>query len=165
MPKHAFRAGLLVGLALAACGPDARAGLFRRERDENGELKYGGLFLPNTCDPVKRGTLPLGPPLQYDRSCNGSPFLPSRWAHPSFSEAFCGHYVGGGGGGLCHQAGPRRHNDGTWGWDYVGYYVPRKLFLGWNYGRRFQGGDRYYTAKDPVEVFDVFSLAVPRLSR
>ncbi len=67
-----------------------------------------------------------------------------------------GYYVGGGGGG--HAAGPRCREEGTFGWDYLGACYPRRVALGWNQGRRYQGGTGSYRTDEPFPVPNVFTL-------
>ena len=71
------------------------------------------------------------------------------WAIPGRTAAYRGGYVGGG-GSLFHSE-PRNTNEGTWGWDYQGLFCLRKLFLPWNHGRLYQGGEgAYRTQGKPV---------------
>src|SRR5262249_50245999 len=64
------------------------------------------------------------------------------WAIPSDTGHSVGSYIGGG----ClfpRKAEPRLPEDGTWGWDYQGWF-PRRVILGWWHGRKFQGGTGAY---------------------
>ena len=61
------------------------------------------------------------------------------WAVPSDTGHYLGYYVGGG-AGRPHKAEPRNPDEGTWGWDYRGWLVPRRVMLGWWHGQRDQGG-------------------------
>jgi hypothetical protein len=63
------------------------------------------------------------------------------WARPSESPHDIGYYVGGGVGK--RHGEPRRPDEGTWGWDYVGL-LPRRIVLWWGHGRRCQGGTGAY---------------------
>jgi hypothetical protein len=114
--------------------------------------------------PHERGTPPAGKPRQIPHTHEraGYPLCVSGCAQPSYSGHEHGHYVGGGGGGPLHQADPRCRHEGTWGWDYVGWY-PRKVFLGWNHGRRYQGGTAYYRTDPPFEVPNIFATELPKL--
>jgi hypothetical protein len=69
-------------------------------------------------------------------------------AVPSDTGAYVGYYVGG--GAPCR--GESRHaNEGTWGWDYHGWLMPRLIDLGWWHGRRYQaGGGNYRTVLKPT---------------
>ena len=64
-------------------------------------------------------------------------------ACPSDTGHYIGYYVGGG-CGRPHKAEGRSPNDGTWGWDYRGWLIPRRVVLGWWHGRRYQGGTGAY---------------------
>jgi hypothetical protein len=62
------------------------------------------------------------------------------WAQPSNTPAYVGYYVGGG----CAWYGePRRPDEGTYGWDYQGCYLPRRVWLAWC-RCRYQGGTGAY---------------------
>ena len=64
---------------------------------------------------------------------------PRRFALPSDTGHYLGYQVGGGAGHPL-KAEPRRADEGTWGWDYQGWLIPRRVNLGWWHGRRSQGG-------------------------
>jgi hypothetical protein len=52
-----------------------------------------------------------------------------------------GHYFGYSvGGGVPCLGGPPCPEDGTWGWDYSGWLLSRRVMLRWTHGRRYQGG-------------------------
>jgi hypothetical protein len=80
------------------------------------------------------------------------------YAKPSDTGHYRGYYVGGG-GTICRGDYPCP-NEGTWGWDYRGCLVPKKIFLLWNHGRRYQGGTGSYSPDGPP-VPDVISLLKP----
>ena len=64
---------------------------------------------------------------------------------PSDTGHYCGYYVGGG----AHWRGEGRYaHEGTWGWDYVGILVPRRVGLGWWHGK-YQGGTGTYRTDGP----------------
>src|SRR5258708_271545 len=65
------------------------------------------------------------------------------WALPSDTGHNIGYHVGGG-ASQPHQAEPRRDDEGTWGWDYQGWLLPRRVMNGWWHGRRAQGGTGAY---------------------
>jgi hypothetical protein len=70
------------------------------------------------------------------------------WAVPSDTGHYVGYYVGGG----CakpRRAEPPYPDEGTWGWDYRGWLVPRNVILGWWHGRRAQGGTGAYKTDGP----------------
>jgi len=68
------------------------------------------------------------------------------YARPSETPAYTGYYVGGGSafGGSC-----RTPEEGTWGWDYQSYLLPRRVVLYWSHGRRYQGGTGAYRTDGP----------------
>jgi hypothetical protein len=76
------------------------------------------------------------------------PLLP-RWALPSSTGHYLGYYLGGGAGHSA-KAEPRRVEEGTWGWDYQGWLLPRRVVLGWWHGRRYQGGTGAYSTEGPL---------------
>jgi hypothetical protein len=78
----------------------------------------------------------------------GYPQAIRRCAVPSDTGHYIGYYVGGG----CpcyHTADPPYPEDGTWGWDYRGWLIPRRIILGWWHGRRYQGGIGAYATDGP----------------
>jgi hypothetical protein len=87
----------------------------------------------------------------------GCPQLIGRWAAPAITERYCGGYIGGG-TSYHHGGEPRCANEGTWGWDYVGGHLPRRVFLFWSHGRRYQGGTGYYQTEAPCEVPNPLSI-------
>lgn len=75
----------------------------------------------------------------------GYPDEVSKCAQPSDTGRYVGYEVGGGSASPRKADGPTRH-DGTWGWDYCGFYFPSRVGLGWWHGRKYQGGlDGYQT--------------------
>jgi hypothetical protein len=70
------------------------------------------------------------------------------WAVPSNNSHYLGYYVGGGCTPLL-RAQPRRPDEGTWGWDYQGWLIPRRVNIGWWHGRRYQGGTGAYKTDGP----------------
>ncbi len=89
----------------------------------------------------------------------GCPQCVACYAHPSDTPAYVGYYVGGGCavGGSC-----RCPDEGTWGWDYQGWLLPRRVLLYWSHGRRYQGGSGAYKINGPP-VPDVPALLNPAL--
>lgn len=67
--------------------------------------------------------------------------VPARIAIPSDTGRYGGGYVGGGGHWLGCDRCPL---DGTWGWDYEGLLVKKRIWLSWLHGRRHQGGGGKY---------------------
>jgi hypothetical protein len=74
---------------------------------------------------------------------------------------FIGYYVGG--GRACGGT-PRCCTEGTWGWDYQGWVLPRRVLLYWSHGRRYQGGIGAYKTDGP-HVPDLPGLLNPDLLR
>ena len=81
-----------------------------------------------------------------DRERAGYPDEVSDCAAPSDTGAYVGYQVGG--GATCQGDGPCIE-DGTWGWDYEGRWLPSKVILGWWHGRREQGGEGAYKPDGP----------------
>lgn len=71
-----------------------------------------------------------------------------RWAIPSNSPRNIGYYVGGGAVSRKHGELPYPE-EGTWGWDYRGWLIPRRVNLLWWHGRRDQGGTGAYRTDGP----------------
>jgi hypothetical protein len=63
------------------------------------------------------------------------------YARPSESPHDLGYYVGG---GAWKRGDPPAPDEGTWGWDYGGLLLPRRVVLLWHHGRRSQGGPGAY---------------------
>jgi len=105
-------------------------------------LAFGGLFHPH------RGTPSPGKPRDIPHTDQRAGFgpCPSCLADYSSTPAHNGYYVGG---GSAWHGDPRWREEGTWGWDYIGNHVQRKVWLGWNHGRRMQGGTGSYFADGP----------------
>ncbi len=80
----------------------------------------------------------------------GNPTGVAWWAIPSDTGSYVVYRVGGG----CPIPGladrPLAH-EGTFGWDYIGRWLPQNVFLGWWHGRQYQGGaDGYRTDGPPL---------------
>jgi len=67
---------------------------------------------------------------------------------PSETKGNVGYHVGGGNPYL-RFAEPRNEDEGTWGWDYQGWFLPRRILNGWWHGRRCQGGTGAYKTDGP----------------
>jgi hypothetical protein len=67
----------------------------------------------------------------------GYPLEVSALAAPSDTGHYVGYYVGGGAPVLGQ---PRCPDEGTWGWDYCGFVLPKRVRLQWWHGRCYQGG-------------------------
>ncbi len=67
---------------------------------------------------------------------------------PSETKGNVGYHVGGG-NPFPHLAEPRTPDEGTWGWDYQGLHLPRRVMNGWWHGRKVQGGTGAYKTDGP----------------
>jgi hypothetical protein len=74
------------------------------------------------------------------------------WALPSDTGHGVGYHVGGG-AGQPHKAEHRNEDEGTWGWDYQGFLVRRRVMNGWWHSRRAQGGVGAYRT-DGARIHD-----------
>ena len=83
-----------------------------------------------------------------DQRRAGYPLEQSRLAHPSENPYQVGYYVGGGAATYRHSDGPLA-DEGTWGWDYQGWLIKRRVILNWWHGRRYQGGVGAYKTDGP----------------
>lgn len=86
--------------------------------------------------------------LGCDHARAGCPRQISPLAMPTNTPANCGGYVGGG-CAFPRLADDRSPEEGTWGRDYVGWIIPRRVFLGWWHGRSYQGGTGAYRTDGP----------------
>lgn len=84
----------------------------------------------------------------------GSPLKISRLAAPSVNaRRYSGGYTGGGAATL---GKPRRvYQDGTWGVDYHGWPLHRRIWLGWRHGRHERESNKGYEAEGPRIVHAV----------
>lgn len=81
---------------------------------------------------------------RYDDHCRAG-FSQSVRAHaiPSNTRHYSGYYVGG---GVPWFGEGRYPDEGTFGWDYLGIVIPKRVALNWTHGRREQGlGGTYKT--------------------
>ena len=78
----------------------------------------------------------------------GNPTGLRRWALPSETGGSISHWVGGG-APRWFRTDPPTIDEGTWGWDYRGLLVPRRVVLNWWHGRRYQGGTGAYGTDGP----------------
>jgi hypothetical protein len=83
------------------------------------------------------------PPYEHEPAHAGILHI-RRWAIPSNNPHYFGYYVGGGARRKGHLPGPE---DGTWGWDYRGWIIQRRVDLLW--GGRYQGGTGRYKTDGP----------------
>jgi hypothetical protein len=86
---------------------------------------------------------------QSPEARTGYPSEVAPWAHPSDTGKYIGYEVGG--GSACHADGPSVC-DGTWGWDYEGYFLPSRIILDWFHGTKYQGGSGAYKTDGPRPV-------------
>jgi hypothetical protein len=136
-----FRITLVLGgLTIVAWVPAVEAGLFFHHHE---------------------GTPPPGHPrvIEHTQARAGDPLCLSPHARPTQTPAYVSYYVGG---GAAHGGGPRRVEEGTWGRDYEGHWIPRHVWLGWYHGRKDQGGTGYYYT-DGHPVPDVIGLTASKL--
>jgi hypothetical protein len=92
-------------------------------------------------------TVEPGPPrfFAHTQERAGKPLCVSLFAYPTRGATYVGYYVGGGTG--CVAAEPRRIDEGTWGTDYKGHWLPRHVILDWSHGRLYQGGTGAYATE------------------
>jgi hypothetical protein len=78
----------------------------------------------------------------------GNPQEISPWARNGDSGGFIGYYVGG---AVSRRRGDGPYiSEGTWGWDFQGKFIERRVNLLWWHGRRTQGGSGAYKTEGPV---------------
>ena len=107
------------------------------------------------------GTPPPGCPrvIEHTHERAGFPLAISPCARPGATPDYVGYYVGGGTG--CMGC-TRRAEDGTWGRDYRGIWLPRHVGLKWSHGRLYQGGTGAYDS-DGHPIPDVIGLTTSKL--
>lgn len=76
----------------------------------------------------------------------GCPQLLRHFNIPSANGRYTMYKVGG--GSALFGSGPML-SEGTWGLDYAGFLLPRKIALNWNHGKREQGGTGAYKTDGP----------------
>jgi hypothetical protein len=75
----------------------------------------------------------------------GCPQQVACYARPSDTPQYIGYYVGGGSAvGGTHRC----CDEGTWGWDYHGCWLPHRVILYWSHWR-YQGGIGAYRIEGP----------------
>jgi hypothetical protein len=72
----------------------------------------------------------------------GKPTCVHRFAIPSDTGKYSGGIVGG--GALVHGDEPYVE-EGTWGWDYLGFVPVKRVWLGWSHKHYQAGGGKYDT--------------------
>lgn len=103
-----------------------------------------GVFLAGSS--VADAQIILESPADHCRA--GNPTVVKRLAQPSSTPRNIGYYVGGGALSRRKGDGPTVE-EGTWGWDYQGAVVRRRVDLLWWHGRRYQGGSGAYRTDGP----------------
>ncbi len=108
-----------------------------------------------------KGTPPPGCPrwIENTEARAGWPHCLSTHARPTYTPDYICYYVGG--GSACGGC-PRRVEEGTWGRDYLGCWLPRHVMLRWTHGHLYQGGTGAYDPDGPY-VPDVIGLTVSKL--
>ena len=76
----------------------------------------------------------------------GNPHAVAWYAKPSLNKHYRPYYVGG---GAVIGGHPRAPDEGTWGMDYVGAILKRRVWLRWWHGRHEQDGGGSYTTDGP----------------
>lgn len=165
-------AGLLGGrAALAQPAHEPTVPALVHVHDHHGHGGEGGdpilPFLPPDCNcaRMRRGEGPIhkhpAPPLNFENT--GHPERIAPWAVPARTGPYYGYYVGGGAKpskGECRYPAA----EGTWGWDYVGGILPRRVALLWSHGRLYQDGQGRYKNTYPIEYRNpLYRLESPRL--
>jgi hypothetical protein len=91
----------------------------------------------------------LGPQPGEDQEARaGYPRTVASWAHPSDTGHYTGYEVGGGAAVGGEAPGP---DEGTWGWDYCGLFLPVRVALDWWHGK-YQGGGGTYKTDGPAPL-------------
>jgi hypothetical protein len=113
-----------------------------------GALLTAALWLGAACgqEPATEAPSPEAPAAGAPHAACPPAALPpvAHWAQPSITPAYVG-------GGCPHNRGgePRCATEGTWGWDWSGWCLHRKVDLLWWHGRRCQGGVGAYRSEGP----------------
>lgn len=66
----------------------------------------------------------------------------SRFARAPRDDRYAGYYVGG--SRPFFGEGRDTATEGTWGWDYSGFLIPKRIALQWNHGARKPGPQGTY---------------------
>ena len=67
-------------------------------------------------------------------------------AIPSNTRYYGGYWLGG---GLPLRGDEPCLDEGTFGWDYFGFTLHKRIALNWSHGRRYQGGTGAYKTDGP----------------
>ena len=87
----------------------------------------------------------------------GCPLQVACYARPSDTPQYIGYYVGGGSAvGGTHRC----CEEGTWGWDYHGCFLPHRVLLYWSHCRYQGGTGAYATEGRPVPDVPACAAAV-----
>jgi hypothetical protein len=106
--------------------------------EESGSSKQQALLLALAGDPLgHRGG---------DHARAGCATNIRRVAIPSNTSHYGGYLVGG---GLPIKGDGPFLDEGTFGWDYFGMTIPKRIALNWSHGRRYQGGTGAYRTDGP----------------
>jgi hypothetical protein len=109
------------------------------------DVKINSACWPLCGPPATDGSQVLG----HDLHRAGSPQKVACWAVPSDTGAYVGYPVGGGCPCQCCGHLPNPQCEGTWGWDYHGRCLPRRVFLLWWCKPCGQGGRGQYEPEGP----------------
>lgn len=90
------------------------------------------------------------PACQADFERAGKPWCHFPWARRQIECDYTGYYVGG--GAAIGRTRGRCPDEGTWGWDYAGCRLKRKVRLDWFCRDREQAGEGQYEPDGPRVV-------------
>jgi hypothetical protein len=82
----------------------------------------------------------------------GHPERVAKYAIPSDNKHYIGFYMGGS-TPFARHGDPRFLDEGTWGWDYWGHWLKRRVALYWWHGRNSQRAFGSY-ATDGPKIFE-----------
>ncbi len=109
--------------------------------------RYQWLALPTACLFVSL-LAASGQAQQPGQQRAGNAQEVAPWARPSDTGRYVGYLVGGGSVNY-RKSEPPSPDEGTWGWDYRGGLLQRRVMLNWWHGRRYQGGVGAYQTDGP----------------
>jgi hypothetical protein len=150
-PLRALNMGVLAGCMLAGLGAAVAAGQTPAQPQE---WKLGGHF-PDELPPLSAEEMSAprmqalwlalaGEPYAHraeEHARAGCAMLVRPRAIPSETRHYGGYRVGG---GVPFRGDPAGPEDGTFGWDYFGLTVPKRVALRWSVPPRWQGGAGQY---------------------
>lgn len=118
----------------------------------------GRRFLITLVGTVLAASLSAGLAMAEHTHCQaGCPLQVACYARPSDTPQYTGYYVGGG----AALGGTHRYCDeGTWGWDYQGRFLPHRVILYWSHWRYQGGTGSYYTENRPVPNLPACAAAI-----